>query len=177
LAAEFRLFRRTDEAGLDPMRHPDSTIAGSYDRVTVPLGDGLWLHPGQFALGATLEYLRIPADLSGYVIGRSTWGRIGLLVATAILVHPGYTGCLTLELANEGDTPIRLYPGVCIAQLVLHSLAAPTEKPYGAETDKYLAHTVPRVAKLEKESDEIARISKVARHLHPAGLGEFSAAS
>lgn len=168
LATEFRVFRRTGEAGIDPRAQTDSTIDEAYDRVVVELGEGLWLHPGQFALGATLEYLRIPSDLSGYVIGRSTWGRIGLMVATAILVHPGYTGCLTLELANEGDSPIRLFPGIRIAQLVLHELSAPTKKPYGANADnKYLAHTTPRVSKLDKEHEEISRITEIAGRLHP----------
>jgi dCTP deaminase len=175
LATEFRVFRRTGKAGIDPQAQTDATVDEAYDRVVVPLGEGLWLHPGQFALGATLEYLRIPRDLSGYVIGRSTWGRIGLIVATAILVHPGYTGCLTLELANEGDSPIRLYPGIQIAQLVLHSLNAPTEKPYGTDAaNKYLAHTTPRVSKLDKEREEISRIANVANRLHPVPAADRS---
>ncbi len=168
LATEFRVFRRIGKAGIDPQEQTDVGIDDAYDKKVVPLGEGLWLHPGQFALGATLEYLRIPSDLSGYVIGRSSWGRIGLMVATAILVHPGYTGCLTLELANEGDSPIRLYPGVRIAQLVLHSLSAPTEEPYGSDAKtSYLAHTTPRVTKLDKARDEISRIEQVANRLHP----------
>jgi dCTP deaminase len=168
LGTEFQVFRRIDQAGIDPREHTDLAIEEAYDRVVVPLGEGLWLHPGQFALGATLEYLRIPDDLSGYVIGRSSWGRIGLIVATAILLHPGYTGCLTLELANEGDSPIQLYPGVCIAQLVLHLLTKPTEVPYGTDAeDSYFAHIGPRVTKLEKARRELGHIRRVRERLHP----------
>jgi dCTP deaminase len=172
LATEFRLFRRTSEVGIDPAKQTNEMIDEAYDRVTVQLGDGLWLHPGQFALGATLEYLKIPDDLSGYVIGRSSWGRIGLMVATAILVHPGYTGCLTLELSNEGDSPICIYPGVRIAQLVLHTLDSRTKRPYRPGAGKYIAHTSPRVAKLDKEQKEIAHLEDVKKNLRAVSRGD-----
>lgn len=165
LGTEFLLLRRTREAGLDPSEQDQDLVEEIQERVTVPLGDGLWLHPGQFVLGATLEYLHLPATLSGYVVGRSTWGRVGLIVATAIMVHPGYTGTLTLELANEGDSPIRLFPGVRICQLVLHSLKSRTAHGYGEGEAKYLAHTGPLAPRLEKEQGEIEQIQKLAGQL------------
>lgn len=78
------------------------------------------LHPRQLILGSTLEYVRIPDDLMCYVTAKSTWGRMGLVIATAIKVDPGFKGCITLEIINEGEVPVVLYPGVPIAQLVLH---------------------------------------------------------
>lgn len=87
----------------------------------VPFGSSYYLHPRNFVLGTTLEWLRIPKDLAGYVIGRSSWGRRGLIIATAIGVHPGYKGCLTLELSNVGEIPIELKPGLSICQLCMHS--------------------------------------------------------
>jgi dCTP deaminase len=66
--------------------------------------------------------VKLPADLAAYVIGRSTWGRLGLIVATAIGVHPGFAGCITCELRNLGETPLVLYPGQTIGQLFLHSV-------------------------------------------------------
>lgn len=91
-----------------------------YKDLYVPLGDNLVIHPHQFILATTLEYIRLPRNLMCYVVGRSTWGRLGLVVATAIGVHPKYSGTLTLELRNLGETPVRLYPGQAIAQLFFH---------------------------------------------------------
>lgn len=89
----------------------------------VSFGSDIVIHPHQFILAATLEYLRLPRDLMAYVVGRSTWGRLGLTVATAIGIHPSFAGVLTLELRNLGETPLRLYPGDLIAQLFFHTAA------------------------------------------------------
>ncbi len=90
------------------------------DLCYVPFGTSYVLHPREFVLGATLEWIRIPQNLAGYVIGRSSWGRRGLIIATAVGVHPGFTGCLTLELSNVGELPIEIEPGLGICQLFLH---------------------------------------------------------
>jgi len=86
LGTDFCLLRRTEGPGIDPAQDLDPLLTRSEERVSVPFGAPLWLHPGQFVLGATLELLRFPAHLGGYLVGRSSWGRIGLLVATAIMV-------------------------------------------------------------------------------------------
>jgi dCTP deaminase len=88
----------------------------------VPFGSAYVLHPRAFVLGATLEWLRLPTHLAGYVIGRSSWGRRGLIIATATGVHPGFKGCLTLELTNVGEVPIEIHPGTSVCQLCLHEL-------------------------------------------------------
>ena len=93
----------------------------------VRFGDDFILHPRSFALASTIEWLRIPTDLAGYVTGRSSLGRRGLIIATAVGVHPGFTGCLTLELSNLGDVPIIIRPGMTVAQLFLHSVTGSTE--------------------------------------------------
>jgi dCTP deaminase len=80
------------------------------------------LHPGEFVIGITLEWLKFPVDLSGYVTGKSSWGRRGLIIETAAGIHPGFTGCLTLELANVGAAPIQLNPGMQICQIFLHKV-------------------------------------------------------
>lgn len=100
-----------------------------YRKVYIPLGEGLVIHPHQFMLGTTLEYMRLPGDLMSYVVGRSTWGRLGLIVATAIGIHPWFAGCLTLELRNLGESPIRLYPGQTVAQLFFHKVAKGKGRP------------------------------------------------
>lgn len=94
--------------------------------VRVEFGERFVLHPHQAVLGSTLEFIRLPRTLTGYVIGRSSWGRLDLVIATAIDVTWDFSGCLTLELVNVGEIPIGLYPGVRIAQLALHtSMAEP----------------------------------------------------
>jgi dCTP deaminase len=87
----------------------------------VPFGRDYYLHPGNFVLGVTLEWIRLPNDLAAYVVGRSSWGRRGLIIATATGVHPGFTGCLRLEITNLGQTPIAIRPGMSICQLFIHT--------------------------------------------------------
>ena len=99
-----------------------TTLSALYRREFVPLGRKITIHPHQFFLAQTLEYLRLPPDLMAYVVGRSTWGRLGLIVATAVGIHPGFAGSLTLELRNLGETPLTLYPGQAIAQLFFHQV-------------------------------------------------------
>lgn len=101
-----------------------STDAGDGDEpfledFVLEYGQPLIIHPHQFVLGRTLEYVRMPADLSAQVIGRSSWGRRGLIVATASIVHPGFAGAITLELKNVGEVPLAVYPLDCIAQLAI----------------------------------------------------------
>lgn len=88
----------------------------------VPFGDEFILHPRAFVLGVTLEWIRLPRNRAAYVIGRSSWGRHGLIIATATGVHPGFTGCLTLELSNVGEIPIKVKPGTTICQLFIHQV-------------------------------------------------------
>lgn len=89
----------------------------------VPFGERFVLHPGNFVLGVTLEWIRFPHNIAGYVIGKSSWGRRGLIIATAVGVHPNFTGCLTLELTNVAEVPIAIKPGMSICQLFLHDVA------------------------------------------------------
>jgi len=93
-----------------------------YRREFVPLGQSITIHPHQFFLAQTLEYLRLPPDLMAYVVGRSTWGRLGLIVATAVGIHPSFAGSLTLELRNLGENPLTLFPGQTVAQLFFHDV-------------------------------------------------------
>jgi dCTP deaminase len=119
LGCWFEIAEPTTEAIVDTF-----TPSGITSRKTTyrPLGDRIVLHPHQFVLGTTLEFVRLPPDLMAYVVGRSSWGREGLIVATAVGVHPRYAGIITLELRNLGELPISLYPGIAIAQLFLHSV-------------------------------------------------------
>jgi len=102
----------------DPVRHRQQ----KHERFDVPFGHSFLLHPGSLALVPTLEWVKLPTNLQGIVTARSSWAREGLNIATATIINPGYQGIVTLELANFGEIPIRLYPGLRLAQLALYRL-------------------------------------------------------
>lgn len=121
----FRSFRQTavesfSLVGPDPSR-PVSKVSRTRQHF-VPFGTKFVLHPGRFVLGATLEWLKLSGDLTGYVTGRSSLGRHGLIIETAAGIHPGFSGCLTLELANVGEVPLEIYPGMHICQIFFHQM-------------------------------------------------------
>lgn len=108
----------------------------------VPFGTGFVLHPHNFVLAATLEWIKLPNYLGGYVTGKSSLGRRGLVIETAPGVHPNFLGCLTLELANVGQVPLTLYPGMPICQLFLHRI---TSAPSEAGVTRFRAERQPRL--------------------------------
>jgi deoxycytidine triphosphate deaminase len=112
------------------------------------------LHPGQFVLGETLEWIRLPKNLVAFVIGKSTWGRDGLIIATAIGVHPNFSGILTLEISNVGEIPIYLYPGLAIAQLFLAYVKLSTRFAPPVPS-AFQIQTTPRTRNVEIEDRDI----------------------
>ncbi|MES2349200.1 MAG: dCTP deaminase [Pseudomonadota bacterium] len=104
-----------------------------HERFDVPFSKSFLLHPGTLALVPTLEWVKLPFDLQGVVTARSSWAREGLSIATATIVNPGYTGIVTLELANLGEVPMRLYPGLRLAQIAFYTLSS-----VDVEADKQL---------------------------------------
>jgi dCTP deaminase len=104
------------------------------DLVSVPPGRAFVLHPGEFVLATTVESIGLPDDLVARVEGKSSLGRLGLLIhATAGFVDPGWPqGQITLELSNVATLPIKLWPGMKIGQLCILRLTSPAEHPYGS---------------------------------------------
>lgn len=94
-------------------------VPNRYTRAYVPLGDYLVVPAHQTVLGATLEFIKMPVDVSGMILTKSSVARTFIVVETAPWIHPEYRGCLTLEIANVSNTPVLLYPGRTIAQLIL----------------------------------------------------------
>ena len=150
LGNEFIGFRRTNLGHIDPSHREElrANLERYQEKVRVSYGKSLVLHPGQFVLGASLEYLALPDRLAGQVVGRSSWGRLGLIIATATAVDPGFRGCITLELVNHGEIPIVLYPGVRIAQLVLCETTSPVRY-----TGRYQWPTGPQFSRLHEDPD------------------------
>ncbi len=116
-------------------------------RIHVPMGQSVTVHPSSLVLGCTLEYIRMPADVAGEVLTRSTWGRLGLMIATAIWVHRLFAGCLTLEIANHGNVPVCLPAGIPIAQLILHKVEPGGQTKDGGSQQPPHAERVPRPTK------------------------------
>jgi dCTP deaminase len=89
----------------------------------VRFGEPFVLHPHNFVLGSTLEWVRMPPDLGGYIAGKSSLGRRGLIIETAAGLQPGFSGCLALELSNVGEVPLALLPGMRVCQIFLHHVS------------------------------------------------------
>src|SRR5579864_2713092 len=98
-------------------------------RVHVPLGEFLVVPPHHTVLGATLEFIKLPFDVAGEILTKSSVARTFTLIETAPWIHPNYRGCLTLEIANVSNTAMLLYPGRRIGQLILMHVAVDDETP------------------------------------------------
>ncbi|MFS3127413.1 dCTP deaminase [Nocardioides sp. Bht2] len=126
----FRVFENHRYPHIDP-----AADQSDLTRMVEPIDDEPFiLHPGEFVLGSTYEVVSLPDDIAARVEGKSSLGRLGLLThATAGFVDPGFSGHVTLELANVATLPIKLYPGMKIGQLCFFRLTSPSLHPYGSE--------------------------------------------
>src|SRR5882724_6336781 len=124
----FRVFNNQQYTHIDPALQQDDLTT-----LVEPKDDEPFvLHPGEFALGSTLEVVSLPDDLAGRLEGKSSLGRLGLLThSTAGFIDPGFSGHITLELSNVATLPIILWPGMKIGQLCLFRLTSRAEHPYG----------------------------------------------
>jgi dCTP deaminase len=129
-----------------------------HERHELPFYSRLLLHPGALVLVPTLEWVSLPNDIMGAVTARSTWAREGLSIATATLIEPGYQGIVTLELANLGEIPIALYPGLEIAQIAFAIVTGNTNRPDKPQFDLSFE---PRQGTIPKKS-EYPFLSKIA---------------
>jgi dCTP deaminase len=125
----FRVFANHRHAVIDVRADQE----GLTELVKVAPDEPFILHPGEFVLGSTYERVVLPDDLVARLEGKSSLGRLGLLVhATAGFVDAGFQGWLTLELSNVANLPIAIYPGMKIGQLAFFQLTSPAEHPYGS---------------------------------------------
>ena len=134
LGREFRVFRNYRLPYIDVKQEmPQLTELEAVDEVNPFI-----LHPGEFVLAVTLERVEIPPDLVGRLDGKSSLGRLGLIVhSTAGFVDPGFRGRLTLELTNVANLPVTLYYAMPVSQISFSRLTTPADKPYGAAGSKY----------------------------------------
>ena len=128
LGDTFRVFHNHRASAID-LREPPTNLT---EEVRVEDDEPFVIHPGEFCLGRTLEWVELPDDIVARIEGKSSLGRLGLIVhATAGFCDPGWRGTLTLELANLTRIPIKLYAGLLIAQLSFMALDSPALRPYG----------------------------------------------
>ncbi len=155
LAPVFRVFR-TDGRSID-VRKPVDDLT---ELITISQGEPFVVEPHGFCLASTIETIALPDDLVARVDGKSSLGRLGLLVhATAGYVDPGWSGRLTLELSNQSPMPIALYEGMRIAQISLIRLTTPVERCYGSPDlgSKYQGQTGPTASRAYQDFEREKR--------------------
>lgn len=148
ITGEFRVFHNN--------RHPYIDVRTPLDDLTelvrVADDEPFILHPGEFVLGSTLERVAIPDDLVARLEGKSSLGRLGLLIhSTAGYIDPGWDGTITLELSNVARLPITIYPGMPIGQLSFQQLTTPVDSPYQG---KYLRQDGPVASRYHRNFEQ-----------------------
>ncbi len=149
LGAEFAVFEHTKKAYIDT--RDQESFKGMTSPLIIPEGEAFVFHPGEFVLGITHEEIFLPADVAARIDGRSSLGRLGIVIhSTAGHIDPGFKGKIVLEMENIGMIPVLLYPGTRICQLVFEPLSSPTENPYYLKKNaKYVDAKAPQESKLE----------------------------
>ncbi|OGJ49521.1 dCTP deaminase, partial [Candidatus Peregrinibacteria bacterium RIFOXYB2_FULL_32_7] len=142
-----------DIAVLDP-RKMDS-FKEITDLVEIKDGKAIIIQPGEFVLGVTMETLKLPDNLVARCEGRSSLGRIGLIIhSTAGFIDPGFEGTVTLEISNINRMPLALYPGMRIGQLAFETMTSPAEVPYNKKKcAKYQGQKLPEESKISKDAE------------------------
>ncbi|WP_405266882.1 dCTP deaminase [Methanobrevibacter sp.] len=150
LGDEFKVFKVIRKPYIDPK--DEEEVASYMESTTVEDGDAFIIHPNEFALATTLEYVKIPDDLVARVEGRSSMGRLGVTMhVTAGFIDPGFEGKITLEISNIGAMPVALYPGQRVCQIVFETMTTPSEVPYGHpdRNSKYMGQTRPESSRVK----------------------------
>jgi len=155
----FRVFRNARYPYID-VKQPMEDLT---ELVEVDDADPFILHPGEFVLGSTLERVTLPDDLVARLEGKSSLGRLGLLIhSTAGFIDPGWDGHVTLELSNVANLPITIYVGMKIGQLSFVQMTEASETPYGSSVlgSKYKGQTGPTPSRYWQNFDEAERAAK-----------------
>ncbi|MCH7718261.1 MAG: dCTP deaminase [Chloroflexi bacterium] len=177
LGHTFLLFERNKQPYIDPRRA--ETAKGMTRQIVVKTGEQFIIHPNELVLASTLERIGISDDLLGRLEGRSSLGRLGIIVhSTASIFHPGWDGTATMELGNLGVMPVALYPRMRICMFTFERMSSRVDRPYGSGKTKYQGQTGPQASsiwdELEEELAEEALHKGVQPGLNLAGEEERS---
>ena len=151
LGNRFRVFKHSTHPFIDLMSDVD--VASIMEEVAVPKGKPFILQPGDFAIATTVERLKLASDIAGRIEGRSSLGRLGIIVhSTAGLFDPGWDGKPTMELGNLGVMPVTLYPGMRICAFTFEEVSSKVDVPYSKKKGaKYAGAKVADASKLGRE--------------------------
>lgn len=152
LGKVYRVFDHSRTPYIDPQN--PKTLKDVTTEIKVKDGEAFTLHPGEFILAVTEEYVCMPDDLAGRLEGRSSIGRLGVVVhSTAATIDAGFRGNITLELANMGRIPVMLYPGMRICSISFEELTTAAATPYyKKKSAKYAGQKSPQASKIAQES-------------------------
>ena len=151
LGKTFRIFDHSKFPYIDPFK---KNISDNITReIVIENGDPFIMQPGEFVLGTTIEYIEVPDDLTGRLEGRSSIGRLGVVIhSTAAHIECGFKGNIVLELANMGKMPVALYPDMRICSISFEQLTSPAEVPYFKKKGaKYVGQAGPKESMLHQE--------------------------
>src|SRR3989338_9482550 len=153
LGNSFKLYEHSKFAVIDP-RKPE-TFTGNMRMITIADDEPYMVQPGEFVLGVTQEILTVPDDLVARFEGRSSLGRLGIIVhSTAGFVDPGFSGTITLEISNLNRLPVALYPGMRACPLAFEQMTSPAEVPYNKKPfSKYQGQVLPEESKLSLDPE------------------------
>ncbi|WP_409200708.1 dCTP deaminase [Methanobrevibacter sp. DSM 116169] len=154
LGEEFKIFKVIRKPYIDPLDEED--VAEYMESCHVDDGKAFIIHPNEFALATTDEYIKVPDDLVARVEGRSSMGRLGVTMhVTAGYIDPGFEGKITLEISNIGAMPVALYPGQRVCQVVFETMTTPSERPYGhpERNSKYMGQKRPESSRIKQDYD------------------------
>ncbi|MDD4319396.1 MAG: dCTP deaminase [Candidatus Peribacteraceae bacterium] len=149
----FKLYEHSKFAILDPKK--PETFTGNMRTITVTEGEPFIVQPGEFVLGVTQETITVPDDLVVRVEGRSSLGRLGIIIhSTAGFVDPGFSGTITLEISNLNRLPVALYPGMRVCQIAFEQMSSPAEQPYHKKPgSKYQGQVLPEESRLSLDPE------------------------
>ncbi|MGQ0535605.1 MAG: dCTP deaminase [Methanobacteriota archaeon] len=152
LGPDFLVFKSPHIPYIDT-KDPKASLEAYTEKLHVLPGQPFIMHPGEFALGTTIERVELPDDLVARVEGRSSLGRLAIVVhATAGFIDPGFKGHITLELSNLGKVPVALHPGMRVSQIAIYPLSSPSRRPYGpARGSKYQGQVGPVPSRISSD--------------------------
>lgn len=151
LGNRFMVDMRTRDPFIDPQSE-SRPVDTFFDSTYREFGSKFMLYPGQLVLASTFEYVRLPKNLTGLLITRSSWNRLGVGVSS--IVQPGYSGTLTIELCNRGTSPVAIYPGLRMVQICLFEMKAEAASDYMSQRmAKYVALSGPQVSAVAQDHE------------------------
>lgn len=144
LSPIFKVFHLEKQSLLDPKKGLPKDFMKTYK---MKPGESFIIHPNNFILASTIEYIKVPDDISVRVEGKSSLARMGILVHTAGFIDPGFEGTITLEMSNQSNIAVVLYPGMYICQIAIEQMTSAAETPYNKRKKSlYMKQKEPAIA-------------------------------